>query len=380
MSEDDRNILERRGRIELSKYWPDGSRFRRVFPTKVQARKMRSQIETAINSGAWLQLKDELSRSQPKEDLALKEFSVIFLEHCRKKNRRCDFHEEEIDRFLPVVGSIRLKQFTRADAVRLQQWRAQSVAGSTVNRMMDVLSSMLSHALHLGHIDTHPMVRFPSYPEEARALRVMTIDEERGFIAALLKIDSIVGAFAGVMGETGLRCSEAERLEWRHVDLSERILAVDRSKGKRPRYVPISDFAKDLFGTLPRVADDPHCFIRLETFKPVADVRAPFDKARMVTGMGWVNPEDFRHFRATQWVRLGVDLKTVQQLLGHADIHTTMRYAHFAPKHAARSIVEAQRDEAQSLRQLLIDFRQDQNRTEEVGELERLYTLAHGKS
>jgi integrase len=158
----------------------------------------------------------------------------------------------------------------------------------------------------------------------------------------------------------------------------ERILAVDRTKGKRPRYVPISDFAKDLFDTLPRVADSPYCFVRLETFKPLQDVRASFARAQLVTGMGWVHPEDFRHFRATQWVTLGVDLKTVQQLLGHADIHTTMRYAHFAPHHAARSIVEAQREEAAGMRQLVLGFtgpKQDR----EVTELERLYALESSK-
>jgi hypothetical protein len=39
-------------------------------------------------------------------------------------------------------------------------------------------------------------------------------------------------------------------------------------------------------------------------------------------------------------VRLGVDLKTAQEYLGHQDIHTRMRYAHFAPDHAARSVIE----------------------------------------
>jgi len=178
-----------------------------------------------------------------------------------------------------------------------------------------------------------------------------------------------------VMGETGLRPSEAERLEWRFVDCDGRILTVDRAKGKRPRYIPISDFCKDLIAMLPRVAEEPHVFVSLDTFKPITDVRAPFDKAQKATGLCWVHPEDFRHFRATQWVRQGVDLKTVQELLGHADIHTTMRYAHFAPAHAARSIVEAQRAEAESLRQLMFGFRQDQNRNVEVGELERLYAL-----
>ena len=65
--------------------------------------------------------------------------------------------------------------------------------------------------------------------------------------------------------------------------------------------------------------------------------------------MEWVGFHDFRHFRATQWVRRGIDLRTVQELLGHRDLNTTNRYAHFAPTHATRSILEAQRLEAAEL-------------------------------
>jgi integrase len=73
--------------------------------------------------------------------------------------------------------------------------------------------------------------------------------------------------------------------------------------------------------------------------------RVYLEHARKKAKLEWVGFHDFRHFRATQWVRLGVDLKTVQEYLGHQDIHTTMRYAHFAPDHAARSVIEAQRRE-----------------------------------
>src|SRR6476660_5324741 len=62
-----------------------------------------------------------------------------------------------------------------------------------------------------------------------------------------------------------------------------------------------------------------------------------------------VSIHDLRHFRATQWVQRGVDLRTVQELLGHSAIATTMTYAHFAPSHASRSILEAQRSEQQEI-------------------------------
>ena len=346
---------------------------------------MRARIEMAIVLGTWRELRRELLEG-PVPDLTIGQFAPTFMEHVRKKNRRPDFHQEELDRkpdgILSVLGNVRLKEFTAADAARFERIRGRAVKSSTVNRALSVLSYLMTYAVKCGYLAQHPMPRYGRNPEEERALRVMTIEEERRFVAALLKIDPMVGVYAGVMGEAALRPGEADRLEWTHLDFTGRILTVDQAKGKRARYIPMTDFAVELLGQTTRY---PHSktrriFIR-ETHRPIGDTRAPFAKAQAMTGLDWVHPEDFRHFRATQWVRLGVDLKTVQQLLGHADIHTTMRYAHFAPQHAARSIVEAQRNEAGSLRQLTMGFDrlQETNRRQDVGELERLYALTPPK-
>ncbi len=98
---------------------------------------------------------------------------------------------------------------------------------------------------------------------------------------------------------------------------------------------------------VPRIMGCPYVIARLETMGRLKDPRTPLHNARKATGLDWVTFRDFRHFRASQWVMDGVDLKTVQGLMGHSDIHTTMRYAHFAPSHASRSIIEAQRKEAE---------------------------------
>lgn len=69
--------------------------------------------------------------------------------------------------------------------------------------------------------------------------------------------------------------------------------------------------------------------------------------------MDWVTFHDCKSFRATQWVRLGLDLRTVQGLLGHSSLHMTMRYVHFVESHAMRSVREVESIEKSQLGEIL---------------------------
>ncbi len=118
------------------------------------------------------------------------------------------------------------------------------------------------------------------------------------------------------------------------------------SKTGKPRYIPLSDLPLQWLNSLVRVIGCPYVFVQLEKRDRWRDPRGPFKKGRKALGLEWVGFHDLSYFRATEWVQLGTDLVTVKELPGHSDIQTTMRYAHFAPSHAKRSILQAQRIEA----------------------------------
>lgn len=199
---------------------------------------------------------------------------------------------------------------------------------------------MLTFAVDKEFIEAHPLTHFRMLPEEIKALRVMTLEEERQLIDVIE--EPTIAAYVALLGETGLRKQEGLNLRWDHINVSFQSKIRERKAALRP----LSDYAIEWLNSLVRVIGCPYVFARLDTRGRWTDPRGPFETGRKKVGLDWVGFHDLRHFRATQWVMRGVDLRTVQELLGHSDITTTMRYTHFAPNHAIRTIAEVQNAEA----------------------------------
>ena len=341
-----------RERIVVSKYWPDQSRSRHYCPNLTVAKKLMARIEEAIVMDRWQEMKAELSGRREKDNPTIAEFAPEYLErYCRTHNRRPDFKEQALRSIVRILGSVRLKELRRIHAHEFVEKRLKEVSPATVNRGVAVLKNLLSFAIDQEHLEMHPLVRFRMLPEEERAFRVLTLEEERRLVRCVASVDQTIGAYVALLGETGLRKSEGLRLQWRHISRDsqgQQILSVEGAKSNKVRHIPLSNYALRWLDPLVRMIDSPYVFVRVEARQPWRDPRESFTKGKRLADLEWVGLHDLRHFRATQWVCGGVDLRTVQELLGHADIHTTMRYAHFAPAHASRTILEVQRQEDES--------------------------------
>jgi integrase/recombinase XerC len=130
----------------------------------------------------------------------------------------------------------------------------------------------------------------------------------------------------------GLRISELVGLNLTDIDHGERWLRV-RGKGRKERQVPFASKAAEALAAYvavrtPRLADEAAVFLN-HTGNRLSDRGARGIVKRYAIALGddpSVHPHSFRHAYATHLLSDGADLRSIQELLGHARLSTTQKY------------------------------------------------------
>lgn len=148
-----------------------------------------------------------------------------------------------------------------------------------------------------------------------------------------------------VMYRAGLRVSEAISLEPQHIDSKRNQILVKGGKGDKDRTIPVEPWLIDTLNTwlakryqLPKVCKN--IFTTLQG-EPLNDryIRAMVKREAQAAGIDKdVHPHTLRHTYATELLEDGFTIREVQELMGHADISTTMIYTHVNPVHVAEKI------------------------------------------
>jgi len=119
-------------------------------------------------------------------------------------------------------------------------------------------------------------------------------------------------------------------VRWEHVDLTNRLIRIYNGKTEQSdRRIPMNDTVFKMLSDLRQQQSSG--FVFPSTRKKGEQLRDPkvgFTKAIRLAGIPHLRFHDLRHTFATRLVRAGVDLVTVQHLLGHSTINMTTRYAH----------------------------------------------------
>jgi integrase/recombinase XerD len=235
----------------------------------------------------------------------------------------------------------------------LAELRAEGLAATTLGRRLSAARSFFAHEVLLGNRSDNPAAEIDAPRRQRKLPRTLSPREAERLIEAAagttprsLRDAALVELLYGA----GLRVSEAVGLERAGVDLDARVVRV-LGKGNKERIVPIGRSAVE---ALRRYLSRGRPYLD-RRYRPELFLNA---QGGALTRMGAflilrrlaqkagleperIHPHLLRHSFATHLLEGGADLRSVQEMLGHADLATTEVYLHVTDKRRRDSYFEA---------------------------------------
>ena len=232
--------------------------------------------------------------------------------------------------------------------------RAMDLASSSVGRKLAAVRGLHRFLVIEGLRQADPTLLLESPRRPAPFPKALTVDEAIALVETP-DLTTIKGrrdsALLEFLYATGARVSETVGVDLGHVDLEDRVVLVT-GKGAKQRLVPIggkavialSRWLPDRLSLVRRGQGGDPMFLNLRGRRLTRQgvfgvVRANAGKAGISEEK--VSPHVLRHSAATHMVEAGADLRTVQEILGHATISTTQIYTKVSPAHLVEIYVQA---------------------------------------
>ena len=310
-----------------------------------------------------------------------------------KKHTLKSFVEEEYSAWVEAnhkdgKGTIkRLKYFVEEygdyclediDQRSIEQWRTARIkagrAPATIDRDISVLKSMFTTAIEWCHVSSNPLAKLKPAKLDNGRVRYLTDDEEKSVLAAMDERESKIRdgrasanrwraergyplfpdlsavayvdhlkPMALLSLHTGIRWGELVQLTWELINFDNAVMTVlgRTAKTGKTRHIPLNAIALGVLDGWEKQTDEAFGLV----FKGAeGKVRNNIKKAwnnllktAQVSNFHW---HDMRHDFASKLVMAGEDLNTVRELMGHADLKMTLRYAHLSPEHKASAVAK----------------------------------------
>ena len=282
-------------------------------------------------------------RQEEKERVLLKDFAWEWHETYVKTNNREIEQKTKASylriRLVPYFGEMALDEIGRKE---IEGFKAATVrdglAPASVNHFLKCLQKLFQCAVEWGHVDKNPVKGVPRLKVDDNKWSFLDFEETEKFMAA------VPGRWEPVFlcaFRTGMRQGEILGLRWQDIDWKRRVITVRHSlsgekltppKSGRNRDIPIS---RDLFEMLLSLRNNGSDFVFCAGDGGALHrktLQRPLLTANKNSGVKRIRFHDARHTFASHLVMSGVPIRTVQELLGHADLKMTLRYSHLSPE------------------------------------------------
>jgi len=216
----------------------------------------------------------------------------------------------------------------------------KGVKANTINMEITTLKTLMNVAIKWKYLKENPFKEVKEIKvSDAKPPRFLTKEE----VNILLKnADSNFYPILMTFLYTGLRKNELINLEWSDIDFQRRKIKVRKKGYWNPkgteRDIPINKKLFEALKELKSKSDSRYVFGKGDK-KCSNKLRERLMVLTKKCGLPDVTKlHSLRHTFASHLVMSGVDLATVQKILGHTDIETTMIYAHLVPDHLVQAV------------------------------------------
>jgi integrase len=307
-------------------YDADGKRHRELAGTKATAIKLQAKRQA-----------DKLAQRKLPEMRGGK--TILFQELIDDALEFSKQHHEDqrnvASRLKAIAGALGSRPASSIAAADIKAFLSEkTTTPATSNRYKAAISFVFRVGIENGKIESNPArivrqrkedngrIRFLSHEEETRLIKVIKKRYPHHLPALMVALHS------------GMRLTEQFKLTWSGVDLKRKQLSLYKTKNSKPKHLPLNSVALAALQELHdhKKPGEPRVFMS-KYGQPLGNPRKWFIPALEEAGIEEFTWHDLRHTFASRLVMAGVDLRTVQQLMGHKTIAMTIRYSHLAPEH-----------------------------------------------
>ena len=333
-------IKRRKGVIYRVRLLINGRRISRNFVRKIDAINFRQEASLDSRIVAGCQLAFEKAASDWLEN------------HARPRKAPGTVVNNEAlikSDILPCFGKIKLANIEPHHIDAFIAGLKSRMSNASVNSRLELIRAIFNYHIRRRTVTYNPMNAVAFLKVDPKPMHFWTLDEAKRLLEHAkakyweTKQEAVFILYLLALN-TGMRLGEMLALKWSMVDLGSGLITVCRSKchhthqvrettkGRRIRHVPINDAIygplKELWGRRNgcewvlsvegRMLDNSNLWNR--HWQP--DIKA--------SGVSPIRIHDMRHTYASHFMMNGGDLFKLQAILGHADMRTTMQYAHFS--------------------------------------------------
>ncbi len=272
----------------------------------------------------------------------------------RKPSTIRDYRSSLKVHLLPAFGSMPLEEI---DSSVIEQWRRTSLgrlSNRMKNKLLIALHGIFRRAMTVYGLTANPLARVEKHPQ-GRSGDIDVFSPEEVWALARAAASQQDGAIFLTAAFTGLRMGELIALRWRDVDFPGSTIRVRASyagaqlttpKSGKVRAVPMASDVASALAQLSRrelwLADDDLVFVgETGSYVDGSALRRRYKAALVRAALRPLRFHDLRHTFGTRMIAKA-DIRRVQEWMGHADVQTTMKYLHYAPREEdARLVTEA---------------------------------------